>query len=659
MSRPPRLPVAPLSASLLAYYAIDENNAVERNSAWNNLPLGERFITLNDDEVDVVVTDYVIQEGFKTERELSFVVNTFDQPTCESLCDSYKLMLHSKDQPLKELRKTITAHLWKIYKKEGRRRSKREKGEDSQQEDEEQEKSKDNAENDSNQQQQKIDNLGENDNGASSSSSSVPLNDVNVAAFSSRVAPIPHVIRHIDASNSSVPAAAASSSNSAPIVIDAPPSNSSARVELHREIRRSSRSPRRVNYQEPKESDFSRRSMLAQNAHIHSLHRQQNDAANEKYNNLSRAEMIALLESLNNLPAVSAAPPTRNRNSSRQLQAASSNPSQTRISTSARASRVASSPSAHLLAQLGQSEEEDNNDDDYDKDHDKDEYAKNDASHSENDSADEYELQRILAQERLNAKNKINNADRKKKQAGLAAQIERLLLLEQRLKQTSSESSRRPHSSSNSNSRSSSSSSKSFSLGPNGLPMMAVEVMSNIRNVGHATMEEYIQKKVFKSASSQRQLTAIARALDYIAAGNTDFACEVLVRRLVGVTSADDTGNWSLCDSIEGVTKPAYSLLPEHAYKHLTDQINRAQTVEKLTATMSTDRRNTNYNYSNSRSSSSRQSNNKFNSSSSFSSGANGDSRHEHSDNNTRSSNSHKSHSAKSSASHPSGSTKK
>ena len=59
----------------------------------------------------------------------------------------------------------------------------------------------------------------------------------------------------------------------------------------------------------------------------------------------------------------------------------------------------------------------------------------------------------------------------------------------------------------------------------------------------------------FTGESSRRECLALSRILDALLRGNTSAALEHTCRRLGGVHTAAETGNWAMCERLESETE--------------------------------------------------------------------------------------------------------
>ena len=71
----------------------------------------------------------------------------------------------------------------------------------------------------------------------------------------------------------------------------------------------------------------------------------------------------------------------------------------------------------------------------------------------------------------------------------------------------------------------------------------------------------------------------LARAIDLMRKGRYEETLEALVRRLVGVETADRSGNWKLCDAFELITEKQ-SFVPDDFLARALKAVKRIEAVE-------------------------------------------------------------------------------
>jgi hypothetical protein len=85
------------------------------------------------------------------------------------------------------------------------------------------------------------------------------------------------------------------------------------------------------------------------------------------------------------------------------------------------------------------------------------------------------------------------------------------------------------------------------------------KMLDKLRSYGNCLV--WLQAVEWQQRRNQRECHTIAQAVDALVGGKVELALSVLLRRLVGVQLADETGQWEVCDAITGSTG-AHSLLP-------------------------------------------------------------------------------------------------
>jgi hypothetical protein len=85
------------------------------------------------------------------------------------------------------------------------------------------------------------------------------------------------------------------------------------------------------------------------------------------------------------------------------------------------------------------------------------------------------------------------------------------------------------------------------------------KMLDKLRSYGNCLV--WLQAVEWQQRRNQRECQTIAQAVDALVRGKGELALSVLLRRLVGVQLADETGQWEVCDAITGSTG-AHSLLP-------------------------------------------------------------------------------------------------
>lgn len=110
-----------------------------------------------------------------------------------------------------------------------------------------------------------------------------------------------------------------------------------------------------------------------------------------------------------------------------------------------------------------------------------------------------------------------------------------------------------------------------------------------LRNLFHAaggsarSVLSVYKEHEFKSTRSQREVHCLARVIDLLLSKNYDAALETIVRRLVGVETADSSGNWKLCDAFELITE-RQSFVPDVFLAHALKSVKRIEALEGAAA---------------------------------------------------------------------------
>jgi hypothetical protein len=87
----------------------------------------------------------------------------------------------------------------------------------------------------------------------------------------------------------------------------------------------------------------------------------------------------------------------------------------------------------------------------------------------------------------------------------------------------------------------------------------------------------------FSSESSKRECLALSRILDALLRGDTDTALEHTCRRLGGVHTAAETGNWAMCERLETETEQR-SFVPDAFMRSALKSVTQMQAVKKSAA---------------------------------------------------------------------------
>jgi hypothetical protein len=110
-----------------------------------------------------------------------------------------------------------------------------------------------------------------------------------------------------------------------------------------------------------------------------------------------------------------------------------------------------------------------------------------------------------------------------------------------------------------------------------------------LRNLFHAaggsarSVLSVYKEHEFKSTRSQREVHCLARVIDLLLSKKHDAALETIVRRLVGVETADSSGNWKLCDAFELITE-RQSFVPDVFLAHALKSVKRIEALEGAAA---------------------------------------------------------------------------
>ena len=117
---------------------------------------------------------------------------------------------------------------------------------------------------------------------------------------------------------------------------------------------------------------------------------------------------------------------------------------------------------------------------------------------------------------------------------------------------------------------------------------MAERYIHNALSAGDATsLLQVFNARTWKSERNKNECLTLARALDHLRRGKprVSDAIELLVRRLAGVDIADETGNWSLCQALEGGSShDRQSLVPEDVMRGALKSVVQLQAIHKTAA---------------------------------------------------------------------------
>lgn len=111
---------------------------------------------------------------------------------------------------------------------------------------------------------------------------------------------------------------------------------------------------------------------------------------------------------------------------------------------------------------------------------------------------------------------------------------------------------------------------------------LAEKFLLNVqRGAGSRSFSVYTEYKerVFKHERNRHEVEFLARLVDLLRKKQRSAALEVAVRRLVGVETADRSGDWRLCDAFELVTKKQ-SNAPTEFLAHAIKAVKRIDAVE-------------------------------------------------------------------------------
>ena len=82
-----------------------------------------------------------------------------------------------------------------------------------------------------------------------------------------------------------------------------------------------------------------------------------------------------------------------------------------------------------------------------------------------------------------------------------------------------------------------------------------------------------------RQVRNRYEMEFLARAIDLMRRGRYEETLEALVRRLVGVETADRSGNWKLCDAFELITEKQ-SFVPDDFLARALKAVKRIEAVE-------------------------------------------------------------------------------
>jgi hypothetical protein len=96
---------------------------------------------------------------------------------------------------------------------------------------------------------------------------------------------------------------------------------------------------------------------------------------------------------------------------------------------------------------------------------------------------------------------------------------------------------------------------------------------------GKGLILDVFKEHNFKSNRNEREVLALARVVDALRKQDYANALELVVRRLVGVQSADTSGNWKMCDAFE-LVMDRQSYVPDAFLARAIKNVNRLEALE-------------------------------------------------------------------------------
>ena len=87
------------------------------------------------------------------------------------------------------------------------------------------------------------------------------------------------------------------------------------------------------------------------------------------------------------------------------------------------------------------------------------------------------------------------------------------------------------------------------------------------------------KEKDVKQTRNRHEMEFLARVIDLMRKDRHEHVLEALVRRLVGVETADRSGNWKLCDAFELITEKQ-SFVPDDALARVLKTVRRIEAID-------------------------------------------------------------------------------
>ncbi len=113
-------------------------------------------------------------------------------------------------------------------------------------------------------------------------------------------------------------------------------------------------------------------------------------------------------------------------------------------------------------------------------------------------------------------------------------------------------------------------------------------------------MVQWVEDAEFKHERNRYECLQLAKSIDFLLRGNINEAIEVLVRRLVGVHSADASGDWNMCSALEYDSHRETLLSPSLLNRTLRSSALLAKLNRQGSTTRNSNRYYNNYNSVNS-----------------------------------------------------------
>lgn len=95
----------------------------------------------------------------------------------------------------------------------------------------------------------------------------------------------------------------------------------------------------------------------------------------------------------------------------------------------------------------------------------------------------------------------------------------------------------------------------------------------------HFSVHSAYKEKEFKNTRNRHEVEFLARTIDLLRKKRYELVLETVVRRLVGVETADRSGDWKLCDAFELITSKQ-SYVPDEFMARALKTVRRIEAIE-------------------------------------------------------------------------------